>query len=63
MSRWRTFWLQFSKVFQTVVGVPDYERYVAHQKEHHPENEPLSQQQFFLEFLNKKYESGGPRCC
>jgi uncharacterized short protein YbdD (DUF466 family) len=50
-------------VVRRVVGVPDYERYVAHVRECHPGTEPMSQRQFEEARLHDKYSRPGQRCC
>ena len=50
-------------VVRRVVGVPDYERYVAHVRECHPGTEPMSQRQFEESRLYDKYSRPGQRCC
>lgn len=49
-----------------MVGVPDYDAYVAHRKSAHP-NEPLmSYEDFFAERQASRYGEGGgkiSRCC
>lgn len=50
-------------VVRRVVGVPDYERYVAHVRECHPGTEPVSRQQFEESRLYDKYSRPGQRCC
>jgi uncharacterized short protein YbdD (DUF466 family) len=46
-----------------MLGVPDYEAYVAHLAAAHPEVTALSRDAFFRERLAARYGSGGLRCC
>jgi len=47
-----------------MVGVPDYDAYVQHTRLIHPEREPMSYEEFFLERQRARYEGKGPgRCC
>jgi uncharacterized short protein YbdD (DUF466 family) len=46
-----------------VVGIPDYERYVAHATSHHPGEPVLSRREFFRQAIDRKYGRSGPRCC
>jgi len=47
-----------------IVGAPDYQRYLAHHVARHPERSPLSQREYYAEFLSWQFGSGGPtRCC
>jgi uncharacterized short protein YbdD (DUF466 family) len=49
-------WLQ-------MVGIPDYERYLAHRAAHHPQEDVLSRRAFFAQAIDRKYGRSGPRCC
>lgn len=45
-------------------GIPDYERYVAHLRERHPERPIPSYEAFFRERLEARYgRNGSARCC
>ena len=55
--------LRAAAVVRRVVGVPDYERYVAHVRECHPGTEPMSRRQFEESRLHDKYSQPGQRCC
>ena len=46
-----------------MVGVPDYETYVAHVRRLHPDREPMSYEAFFRERQQARYGGGGGRCC
>jgi uncharacterized short protein YbdD (DUF466 family) len=48
-----------------MVGVPDYERYVAHRREHHPAEPVMSYAEFFRERQQARYacERGRFRGC
>jgi uncharacterized short protein YbdD (DUF466 family) len=47
-----------------IFSIPDYERYLQHQREHHPEAQPLTEKEFYLACLKDRYESGKVnRCC
>jgi uncharacterized short protein YbdD (DUF466 family) len=50
-------------VVRRVVGVPDYERYVAHVRERHPDVVPMSREEFERSRLEDKYSRPGQRCC
>ncbi|HYV97271.1 MAG TPA: YbdD/YjiX family protein [Gemmatimonadaceae bacterium] len=51
------------RVVRRIVGVPDYEAYVAHVRAHHPDEEPLSQSAFIEKCWDEKYSRPGTRCC
>ena len=50
-------------VARTVVGAPDYDRYVAHMRGHHPECPPMSRDEFMQQRLESRYSRPGARCC
>ena len=52
-----------AQTLRTVVGAPDYERYVAHVRRHHPECRPLTREAFVRERLEARYSKPGARCC
>ena len=50
-------------IARTVVGAPDYDRYVAHMRGHHPECQPMSRDEFMQQRLESRYSRPGARCC
>lgn len=50
-------------VLRRIIGVPDYDRYVAHVRECHPGTQPLSRREFEEARLHDKYSRPGQRCC
>jgi uncharacterized short protein YbdD (DUF466 family) len=54
---------QAAGVVRTVVGAPDYDRYVAHVRGHHPECEPISRDEFMQQRMESRYSRPGSRCC
>ncbi|MDM0112740.1 YbdD/YjiX family protein [Variovorax sp. J22R133] len=46
-----------------MVGVPDYDTYLAHMKVTHPDREPMSYEAFFRERQQARYGGGSGRCC
>ena len=50
-------------VVRRVIGVPDYDRYVAHVRAHHPDQEPMSRDDFVQQRMLEKYTKPGGRCC
>ena len=50
-------------VLRRVIGVPDYDRYLAHERAHHPERTPLTREAFMCERLESRYAKPGARCC
>jgi len=51
------------KAYLQVFGIPDYEGYVAHMAANHPEQQVMSQKEFFARAIDRKYSKKGPRCC
>ncbi len=52
-----------ARVVRRIIGVPDYERYVAHVQRHHPEQVPLTRDAFARDMLTRRYAQPGNRCC
>jgi len=52
-----------ANVIRRIVGVPDYERYLAHMRSHHPGVRPLSAEEFTAQRLADRYSKPGSRCC
>ena len=46
-----------------VLGVPDYEAYLAHVAQAHPTATPLSRDEFVSRRLSERYSKPGARCC
>ena len=57
-------WLQaVRRGYLQILGIPDYERYLAHMAEHHPREPVLSRKVFCAWAIDRKYDKSGPRCC
>jgi uncharacterized short protein YbdD (DUF466 family) len=46
-----------------VFGMPDYDRYLAHAAARHPGAPVLTRGDFFVQAIERKYGTGGARCC
>lgn len=49
-----------------LVGMPDYDNYVAHMKNNHPDKSVMTYEEFFRERQEARYGGrgkGGFRCC
>jgi uncharacterized short protein YbdD (DUF466 family) len=48
-----------------MVGVPDYDTYVQHMRLTHPEQTPMSYEEFYRERVESRYggKNGSSRCC
>jgi uncharacterized short protein YbdD (DUF466 family) len=51
------------RVVRTIIGAPDYERYVQHMRAHHPECGLASRDEFMQQRLENRYSRPGSRCC
>jgi uncharacterized short protein YbdD (DUF466 family) len=50
-------------VVKSVVGMPDYDRYLEHRRACHPGKPVLSRGEHYLEYLKRRYSGGAGRCC
>ena len=62
-ERLRAFWRGAVQMGRLIIGVPDYDTYVEHQRRFHPERTPMSYEAFFNERQAARYRAGGGRCC
>jgi uncharacterized short protein YbdD (DUF466 family) len=47
-----------------MVGMPDYDAYVAHMQKNHPDRHCMSYEEFFRERQQARYDGKGPgKCC
>jgi uncharacterized short protein YbdD (DUF466 family) len=64
LEKTRTFLRKASSSVKTMFGIPDYEKYLEHHRIAHPDQEPMTEKEFYLQRLKDRYESGGTtRCC
>jgi len=52
-----------AKVVRTIIGAPDYERYVDHVQTCHPGRTPMTRDEFAKSRLEARYNQPGNRCC
>lgn len=52
-----------AKVLRRIIGVPDYDRYVAYVHAHHPGATPMCRRDFERQRITDKYSRPGGRCC
>jgi uncharacterized short protein YbdD (DUF466 family) len=52
-----------ANVVRRIIGVPDYDRYLAHVHAHHPDVAPMTCEEFTRQRLADKYSRPGARCC
>lgn len=46
-----------------MIGVPDYDNYVRHVREKHPDRTPMSYGEFFRNRQAARYGGGQGKCC
>jgi uncharacterized short protein YbdD (DUF466 family) len=51
------------QALRLMVGVPDYETYVAHMRATHPDRPVMTYEAFFRERQEARYGSGAGKCC
>ena len=54
---------KFLWVVRRIIGVPDYDRYLAHVSAHHPGERPMSPEEFVRQRQVDRYSRPGSRCC
>jgi uncharacterized short protein YbdD (DUF466 family) len=55
MTELRTAWSWAVKAARLMIGVPDYDTYVAHRRAQHPDEPIMSYAEFFRERQNARY--------
>lgn len=65
MRELKDLWRRAVQTARLMVGVPDYDTYVAHRKAHHPGEPIMSYTEFFRERQNARYSGNGKvrGCC
>jgi uncharacterized short protein YbdD (DUF466 family) len=59
----RRAWALAVQTARLIVGVPDYDVYLAHMRRLHPDKTPMSRDEFFGERMQARYGRGASRCC
>ncbi|MEO8200347.1 MAG: YbdD/YjiX family protein [Gemmatimonadota bacterium] len=54
---------RIQETIRRVAGMPDYDRYVEHLRNHHPESPVPGRREYFEQFVNARYGNGSSRCC
>jgi uncharacterized short protein YbdD (DUF466 family) len=62
-ARLASLWRFLAQTARLIVGVPDYDLYVAHMRRAHPDTPPMSREAFFAERMQARYGRGASRCC
>jgi uncharacterized short protein YbdD (DUF466 family) len=50
-------------IVRRIIGAPDYDRYVAHLRDHHPGARPMTYDEFARQRMVERYSRPGTRCC
>jgi uncharacterized short protein YbdD (DUF466 family) len=56
-------WRLSRETARRAIGVPDYDAYVRHVREHHPDRVAMTYAEFFAERQQARYRGTGGRCC
>lgn len=56
-------WRLAAQMARLAIGLPDYDAYLAHMRDRHPDRTPMDRTAFFAERLNARYGKGRSRCC
>jgi uncharacterized short protein YbdD (DUF466 family) len=57
-------WLRrAARALRLIVGAPDYEGYLCHMRQRHPDRPPLARSEFERQRLEGRYSRPGARCC
>ena len=56
-------WRRAVQAARLMCGVPDYDAYLRHARQHHPGRAPMSYAEFFRERQAARYGKGATRCC
>ncbi|MBV9889566.1 MAG: YbdD/YjiX family protein [Rhizobacter sp.] len=59
----RSHWRAVCGTCRQIFGIPDYERYLAHAAARHPDGPVLTRDEYFRRAIERRYSSGGMRCC
>lgn len=62
-ERLRGIWQLLAQTGRLIVGVPDYDLYLAHMRRTHPDTPPMTREAFFANRLEARYGRGASRCC
>ena len=69
-ARWRALGVAMSlyvahaaRIIRRIIGVPDYEGYVAHMRTRHPGMPVLAPDEFARQCMRDRYNRPGSRCC
>lgn len=58
-----TFWKKLGEAARLACGLPDYDNYLRHQREKHPDVTPMTRAAFIDDRQRARYRRGATRCC
>ncbi|HEX8192690.1 MAG TPA: YbdD/YjiX family protein [Allosphingosinicella sp.] len=61
--RWREAARRAAETARLMVGLPDYDRYLAHRRARHPGEPAMSRAEFHRERTERRFGAGTSRCC
>lgn len=56
-------WQWAKQTARLAVGIPDYDAYLSHMREHHPQQATMDRDSFYRERMAARYGKGRTRCC
>ena len=56
-------WRGATQAARLAIGLPDYDAYVAHVRERHPDAVPMTREAFAIDRMQARYGRGRSRCC
>lgn len=56
-------WRVATQAARLAIGLPDYDAYVAHVRERHPDAAPMTREEFAVARMQARYGRGTSRCC
>ncbi|HNV77122.1 MAG TPA: YbdD/YjiX family protein [Gemmatimonadaceae bacterium] len=62
-TRFATRLARATSTLNRIIGAPDYDGYLRHQRVCHPDRAPLTKDEFVKQRLEDRYSRPGARCC
>lgn len=56
---WRLIWQRLTQSFRLMVGVHDYQNYLRHMRQHHPDVTPMTEKAFHRYCLEARFPAQG----
>ncbi|NIF21957.1 YbdD/YjiX family protein [Candidatus Pantoea multigeneris] len=56
-TRWQRMWKGIKESFRLMVGVRDYQYYLSHMRQNHPQTTPMTEKEFHRYCLNARFPS------